>query len=128
MNISEVSKTTQLSAKSIRLYEDKGLISAPHRSENGYRLYSQRHIDELLIVARAKRVGFTLDECKSLVSLAKSPNRTSAEVKAKAEEKLVEVKAKLSELTEIKDQLEKWVSECPGDSGAACPIIDDLSS
>lgn len=128
MNISQVSKVTQLSSKSIRLYEDKGLISAPIRSVNGYRQYSDSHIEELLIVARAKRVGFTLEECKALVHLANNSETTSAEVKRRAEEKLLEVKAKLEELTVIKNQLEKWVAECPGDSGKICPIMDDLKS
>lgn len=128
MNISQVAKATQLSSKSIRLYEDKGLISLPVRSVNGYRQYNQSHIDELLVIARAKRVGFTLEECKALVQLANSSETTSAEVKRRAEEKLVEVRVKLAELTEIKNQLEKWVAACPGDSSHACPIMDDLKS
>ena len=94
MNISQVSKITRLSAKSIRLYEDKGLISLPSRSENGYRQYKEAHIEELLIIARAKRVGFTLEECKELVGLATNSSTTSAEVKTKAEQKLLEVTKK----------------------------------
>lgn len=128
MNISQVAKLTALSAKSIRLYEEKGLISAPIRTANGYRTYNQSHIDDLLVIARAKRVGFTLDECKSLVCLANDPTRTSAEVKMKAQQKLTEVNRKLAELTEIKQQLELWVSKCPGNHDASCPIIDDLIS
>lgn len=128
MNISQVSALTQLSAKSIRLYENKGLISSPLRSSNGYRTYTEKHIEELLIIARAKRVGFTLDECKALVGLANNPMRTSAEVKRKAQQKLVEVNKKLAELTEIKQQLEQWVDTCPGNDNADCPIIDALVS
>lgn len=128
MNISQVAKATQLSSKSIRLYEEKGLISTPLRSVNGYRQYSHSHIEELLVIARAKRVGFTLEECKALVHLANNSETTSAEVKRRAEEKLAEVKIKLAELTVIKTQLEKWVADCPGDSGNACPIMDDLKS
>lgn len=128
MNISQVSKMTNLSAKSIRLYEDKQLISAPTRSDNGYRQYSAQHIEELLVIARAKRVGFTLDECKELVRLASSANTTSADVKRKAELKLTEVVKKLEELTAIKNQLETWIEACPGDSGHQCPIIDELKS
>ncbi|MDG3088728.1 Cu(I)-responsive transcriptional regulator [Vibrio hannami] len=126
MNISEIAKLTNLSSKSIRLYEDKGIISAPMRADNGYRQYSQQHIDELIIVARAKRAGFSLDECKALVELAQDNQRTSAAVKQKAADKLVEVEQKLTELNEIKAQLEKWISECPGNSESECPIIDDL--
>ncbi len=127
MNISDVAKITQLSAKSIRLYESKSLISEPLRGENGYRQYTQKHIDELLVIARARRVGFTLEECGSLVGLSNDQQRTSAEVKSKALAKLSEVNKKIEELNEMKRQLEDWVEKCPGDSGKECPIIDDLT-
>ena len=126
MNISQIAKLTRLSTKSIRFYEQKGLISAPARSASGYRQYSDKHLEELLVIARAKRVGFTLDECKALVNLAMNPETTSAEVRQKAEEKLGEVRKKIQELSVIEEQLEKWVVSCPGDSGHSCPIIDDL--
>ncbi len=127
MNISDVAKLTGLTAKSIRLYEEKGLIDAPHRGDNGYRIYSQKHIDDLLLIARAKRVGFSLDECKSLVSVANDPQRKSAVVKKKAREKLDQVTKKLNELELIRDQLLRWIDECPGDENSDCPIIDDLT-
>ncbi|WP_117234531.1 Cu(I)-responsive transcriptional regulator [Vibrio maerlii] len=126
MNISQVAKLTQLSAKSIRLYESKSLISPPIRGENGYRQYGQKHIDELLVIARARRVGFTLEECGSLVGLSNDAHRTSEAVKHKAQTKLDEVNAKIAELNEMKAQLEEWVAKCPGDQGSECPIIDDL--
>lgn len=127
MNISEVAKLTGLTAKSIRLYEDKGLITPPSRGDNGYRQYSRVHIEELQLIARAKRVGFSLDECKALVSLAHDPQRKSAAVKEKAQEKLAQVKAKLLELEQIKEQLEFWIAECPGNDSSDCPIINDLT-
>lgn len=65
MNISEVVEKTGLTAKSIRLYEEKQLISLPKRAENGYRSYENKHVQELSIIASARRVGFTLDECES---------------------------------------------------------------
>ncbi len=126
MNISQVSQLTALTAKSIRLYEEKGLISTPLRSENGYRHYQQAHIDDLLLIARCKRVGFSLEECKSLLALANDPSRTSFAVKEKAQEKLKQVSQKLAELSLIKLQLEEWITECPGDGGSECPIIDNL--
>ncbi len=126
MNISEVAKQTGLTAKSIRLYEDKGLIASPHRLDNGYRDYSSQHISDLMLIARCKRVGFSLDECKAMLTLANDPTRSSSAVKEKAQQKLVSVEQKLTELMEIKQQLEIWVKECPGDEGSDCPIIDDL--
>ncbi len=54
MNIGAVAKLTGLSSKSIRMYEDKGIISSPARSDSGYREYSDKHIQELNLVSRAK--------------------------------------------------------------------------
>ncbi|MGD8111637.1 Cu(I)-responsive transcriptional regulator [Vibrio sp. TRT 21S02] len=127
MNIGAVAKLTGLSSKSIRLYEDKGIISPPNRSDAGYREYSEKHIQELNLVSRAKNAGFSLAECKEFVLLAQNPNRKSSEVKARTLEKLEEISVKIRELKEIEKQLKSWVSACPGDSGSHCPIIEDLT-
>ncbi|KGY07580.1 Cu(I)-responsive transcriptional regulator [Vibrio sinaloensis] len=127
MNIGAVAKLTNLSSKSIRLYEEKGLITPPCRSDAGYREYSDQHVQELNLISRAKNAGFSLVECKEFVELAQNPNRKSREVKAKAQEKLLEVEIKLRELKEIEKQLKQWVSTCPGDEGSKCPIIEDLT-
>ncbi len=126
MNISQIAKLTGLSAKSIRLYEEKGLITVPLRSTSGYRTYTPQHIDDLLLIARCRRVGFSLDECKAMLTLANDPQRTRAAVRARAQEKLQEVSSKLNELTLIKQQLEEWIASCPGDEGHDCPIIEEL--
>ncbi|EHH1031690.1 MerR family transcriptional regulator [Vibrio parahaemolyticus] len=127
MNIGAVAKLTGLSSKSIRLYEDKGIISQPARSDSGYREYSDNHIQELNLVSRAKNAGFSLQECKEFVQLAHNPNRKSSEVKERTMDKLREVEEKIAHLMEIKKQLEGWVSACPGDAKSRCPIIDELT-
>ncbi|PMH01996.1 Cu(I)-responsive transcriptional regulator [Vibrio splendidus] len=126
MNISEAAKLTNLSTKSIRLYEDKGVITAPFRSENGYRSYDKKQIKELGIVAKARSAGFSLDECRALVELADNPCRESADVKAKALSKFEEVNKKIEDLLAIQKTLKEWVEQCPGDSNSHCPIIDSL--
>ncbi|WP_114764829.1 Cu(I)-responsive transcriptional regulator [Vibrio rhodolitus] len=127
MNIGEVATLTGLSSKSIRLYEDKGIITPPHRSESGYREYAAQHLQELNLVSRAKNAGFSLIECKEFVQLARNPERKSSEVKAKAQEKLQEVELKIRQLKEIEHQLKQWIAACPGDSSSCCPIIEDLT-
>lgn len=127
LSISQASKLTELTAKSIRLYEEKGILSPPVRGENGYRYYTQHHIDELRLIARAKRVGFSLEECKALVLLSNDPNRESVQVRDRAKEKLHYVQNKISELKLMEQQLQQWIAECPGDKGSHCPIIDDLT-
>ena len=127
MNIGIVAKLTGLSAKSIRMYEDKGIISAPARSDSGYREYSSKHVQELNLVFRAKNAGFSLQECKEFVQLAHNPNRKSSEVKARTMDKPHEVEQKIAHLVEMKKQLESWVSSCPGDAKSRCPIMDELT-
>jgi MerR family copper efflux transcriptional regulator len=58
VNISDVAKTG-LTSKAIRFYEEKGLVTPPLRSENGYRSYTQRHLDELTLLRQARQVGLT---------------------------------------------------------------------
>ena len=127
MNIGAIAKLTGLSSKSIRLYEEKSLITPPRRSDSGYREYSDQHVQELNLISRAKNAGFSLLECKEFVDLAHNPNRKSREVKAKAQEKLQEVEVRIRELQEIEKQLKQWVSTCPGDENSQCPIIEDLT-
>lgn len=82
MNISDVAKKTGLTSKAIRFYEEKGLVTPPLRSENGYRSYSQQHLDELTLLRQARQVGFNLEECRELIFLFNDPSRHSADVSA----------------------------------------------
>ncbi len=127
MNISDVAKKTGLTSKAIRFYEEKGLVSAPMRSENGYRSYAPKQIEELTLLRQARQVGFTLEECQELVALFNNPQRHSADVKARTLEKADEIGRHIEELTEMRQKLLALAESCPGDEGAFCPIIDNLS-
>ena len=127
MNISDVAKITGLTSKAIRFYEEKGLVTAPMRSENGYRSYAPKQIEELTLLRQARQVGFTLEECQELVALFNNPQRHSADVKARTLEKAVEIGRHIEELKEMRQRLLALAASCPGDEGAYCPIIDKLS-
>lgn len=127
MNISEIAKKTGLTAKAIRFYEDKGLITPPERGENSYRYYQTRHLDELSLLKQAKDVGFTLEECGELLDLFRNPERHSADVKTATIAKIQELEQTIMKLSAIKDTLQSLVDVCPGDDSADCPIIDHLS-
>lgn len=60
MNITQVTEKMGLSAKTIRFYEEKLLITPPAKSENGYRYYQPAHLEELTLLKQAREVGFTL--------------------------------------------------------------------
>lgn len=126
MNIGTVSEKSGLPAKTIRYYEDIGLIR-PDRRDNGYRDYSTEDVHRLRFLQRSRGLGFTVEECRQLLSLYGDTRRESAEVKAIAEGKLSEINRKLAELRGLRDMLKHLVANCHGDDRPQCPIIDGLS-
>ncbi|WP_312242090.1 Cu(I)-responsive transcriptional regulator [Pantoea sp.] len=127
MNISDVAKKTGLTSKAIRFYEEKGVVTPPLRSENGYRSYMPHHLEELTLLRQARQVGFTLDECRELVNLFNNPERHSAEVKARTLQKAEEIAAHIEELHAMRARLLALAAACPGDESADCPIINHLA-
>ncbi|KAF0856518.1 MULTISPECIES: Cu(I)-responsive transcriptional regulator [Pantoea] len=127
MNISDVAKKTGLTSKAIRFYEQKGVVTPPLRSDNGYRSYGAHHLDELNFLRQARQVGFTLEECRELVALFNNPARHSADVKARTLQKADEIAAHIEELHAMRARLLELAAACPGDDGAECPIINHLA-
>ena len=112
--------------KTIRYYEDIGLVIAD-RQANGYRDYSDMHIHKLRFLQRARGLGFTVDECRSLLSLYEDQNRASSDVKKMAAKRIAEIDHKLGELKGLRDTLAQLVEACHGDHRPDCPILDDLA-
>lgn len=126
MNIGKVAELSGLPPKTIRYYEDIGLIE-PERMPNGYRIYSQNDLHTLRFLQRARSLGFSIEQCRELLSLYEDRDRASADVKSIARAHLKEIEAKLVELSSMRTVLEHLVEECRGDDRPDCPIIDDLS-
>ncbi|KNC89130.1 Cu(I)-responsive transcriptional regulator [Trabulsiella odontotermitis] len=127
MNISDVAKKTGLTSKAIRFYEEKGIVTPPLRSDNGYRSYSQKHLEELTLLRQARQVGFNLEECGELVNLFNDPGRHSADVKSRTLQKVADIERHIEELQAMRKHLLALAEACPGDDSADCPIIDNLS-
>lgn len=126
MNIGDASERSGLPTKTIRYYEDIGLLK-PGRAENGYRDYSIPDIHRLRFLQRARSLGFSVEECRQLLSLYGDEHRASADVKAIAETKLVEIDRKIKELMELRATLTHLVHHCHGDQRPECPILETLS-
>lgn len=126
MNIKDVSQRTGLPSKTIRYYEDIGLIT-PARGENGYRKFSESDLHKLAFVGRARHLGFSIEDCRNLLALWGDNGRSSADVRAIAQSHLEQIEAKLKELSEMRDTLARLVHCCAGDNRPDCPILEDLS-
>lgn len=126
MNIGQAAERTKLPAKTIRYYEDIDLV-CPARADNGYRDYSEEDIHRLAFLQRSRSLGFTIAECRLLLSLYDDDKRASADVKAMALEKVGEIDGKIKELQSLKNTLSNLAEHCHGNDKPNCPIIDDLA-
>ena len=126
MNIGEASERTSLPPKTIRYYEEIDLVT-PERGTNGYRRYSDKDVHRLRFLQRARSLGFSIDECRLLLSLYQDRHRASADVKALALDKVAEIDRKIDELQSLRLTLSALAEQCHGDDKPDCPIIDDLA-
>jgi Cu(I)-responsive transcriptional regulator len=127
MTISKAAAQSGVSAKTIRYYEDIGLIYPTQRASNGYRYYDQWAIHSLQFIKRARSLGFSVEECRSLLSLYKNQSRASADVKQLARQRVAEIDAKIAELTGMRATLIELIDRCHGNERPDCPILEDLS-
>ena len=126
MNIKDVSAKVGLPAKTIRYYEDIGLIT-PDRAANGYRDFSNAHLHKLTFLARARGLGFSVDDCRNLLALWEDQSRASADVRVIAKEHLTEIEEKIAGLQDMASTLSNLVNECAGDTRPDCPILTGLA-
>ncbi|MEC9310536.1 MAG: MerR family transcriptional regulator [Pseudomonadota bacterium] len=127
MNIGRAAEATGLSVKTIRYYEEIGLVDAD-RAANGYRDFGDRQITQLRMLAQARHLGFGLEECRRLLDLNADPDRASRDVRALALRNLDAVRDKIAQLRALEGQLESLITQCHGDDAPDCAILDGLSN
>jgi len=125
MNIGNVSTLSGLPVKTIRYYEDIGLLS-PLRDTNGYRAFNDKELHKLAFLGRARSLGFTIEDCRALLALYDDETRASADVKRIANEHLEQIETKIAGLEAMRDTLSYLIDECAGDHRPDCPILKDL--
>lgn len=126
MNIGDVAAKSGLPPKTIRYYEDIGLIQ-PSRSANGYRCFRPQDLHTLTFLARARELGFSIEDCRILLGLYQDSDRASSDVKALALQHLRAVEEKITALEAMRATLQDLVHACAGDTRPDCPILQDLS-
>ncbi len=128
MNISQAAEQSGLPPKTIRYYEDIGLVEPARRRDNGYRDYAERDVHLLRFLHRARDLGFSVADCRSLLSLYTDGDRHSADVKAIALNRIAEIDRKIAELGEMRTALAMLADKCHGDERPDCPILDDFAA
>ena len=127
MNIGEVAQQSGLPPKTIRYYEDIGLVTPP-RDANGYRAFRDSDVHKLSFLGRSRALGFTIEDCRNLLALWEDKTRASHDVRVIAKEHLTQIEAKIADLQAMRDTLSVLVRDCAGDQRPDCPILQKLET
>ncbi len=100
---------------------DEGGLGQPHPDDEA------AAVDELHFLARAREVGFDLDECRQLLALFRDKGRQSRHARELVLEKSAKLQARIDQLRAMQEVLNDMASRCHGDEGPECAILDDLA-
>ena len=128
MTIGEVAARTGVPPKTIRFYEDAGIIGPAARRENRYRTYDEADVQTLRFIHRARSLGFSLRDISALLALYRDRKRASREVKRLALEHVAELDRKIDEMTAIRNTIADLAERCHGDDRPECPILDEFEA
>ncbi len=128
LNIGDAAQASGVSAKSIRHYEDSGLIPKAKRTFANYRLYTQADVYTLRFIKSARSLGFSIADIGKLLQLWQNQKRSSADVKKLALQHVAELEAKILDMQSMSDTLKQLAHSCHGDMRPECPILQDLAN
>ena len=126
MKIGELAKSVNCHVETVRYYEKEGMLSEPPRSENGYRIYTQQHLRQLRLIRRAKDLGFSQDQVKSLIRLAYDVDNPCDDVHELTVSQIANVNDKINELNRLKSALVSMQKACEAGNHKSCPSLDIL--
>ena len=129
--IGQVSQRTGISAKTIRYYEEVGLLPRPTRGENHYRRYSQADVNRLLLLRRIKLLGAPLAQAKSLLASATDARCVDAQeaLLTLVDDRLTALDQQIAELLALRDQIHDYrrtLESCQTDEVTAFSDCADM--
>ncbi len=127
VNIGEAARRSGVSAKMVRHYEALGLLTQVHRTDSGYRQYTEPEVHTLRFIKRARDLGFSMDEIGELVGLWQNQRRASASVKRVAQKHADALAERIAAMQAMQRTLDHLIHCCHGDGRPDCPILDDLA-
>ncbi len=119
-----LSQLTGVSSRTIRFYEEKGVIPVPGKRANGYRDYDSTTVEQLKFIRNAQKLGFSLKEIKELSEMKIAPGSSCETVHKKALQKIRDIEHRIAELNRIMNALKKFSTFCsPGRGVEECRFL-----
>lgn len=125
LKISELALASQIPVKTIRFYEQEGLLPTPKRMENGYRYYSQNDVETLIFIRRCRALNIALNDIRRLVEVQQHPHHSCAVVDEIIAEQLDHIRQTQRELAKLETSLSSLVS-CDNHQVSDCCILKRL--
>ena len=126
MLIGKLARAVNCHIETVRYYEKVGLLSPSRRKYNGYRDYTQDHLQHLRLIRRARSLGFSQDEVRNLVELTNVNDNSCDKVHDMALQQLNVINEKLKEMQDMKKALRKLADACESGDHENCPVLDEL--
>jgi MerR family transcriptional regulator, mercuric resistance operon regulatory protein len=123
LTIGQLAAGGNVGVETIRFYQRKGLLETPTR-ESGFRRYGSEDLRRLRFIKQAQVAGFTLEEIKELLALDAGEDRKRARELAK--HRIAALDAKISDLKEAREALQRLAKECGSGSEGPCPILSSF--
>ena len=131
LRIGQLAGQLGLNPKTMRYYEQVGLLPKPHRTAAGYRLYDAGDRDHLRFVLKAKAIGLTLAEIKEILALKRDGQQPCEHVLILLDRKLAAIEHRLRVLADFRDELavlRQEAVETMGSDACVCGIIEHHNS
>jgi MerR family transcriptional regulator, copper efflux regulator len=126
--IGEAAEFTGVTSKMIRHYESLGLTPRATRTVGDYRVYSESDLHSLRFIKRARVLGFSMEEIKTLLGLWRNQRRSSADVKRLALRHVADLDQRIEALQAMRATLADLIAHCHGDARPDCPILGDFET
>ncbi|HFQ93755.1 MAG TPA: heavy metal-responsive transcriptional regulator [Anaerolineae bacterium] len=104
--IGSVARELGVNPKTIRYYEEIGLIPPAQRTESGYRVYGQADIDRIAFILRARELDFSLDDIREILALREGGEAPCLYVTDLVQKQLAVIDAKIAALNQLREELE----------------------
>jgi len=124
----ELARRTGVNMETIRYFERTGILPAPPRTEGGHRVYDESHVRTLGFVRRARSLGFTPEEVRTIMELGGPEKASCAEVRDIAVQHLQQVRSKIADLLEIERLLAATIEHCSGTAEPDCAVIEMIET
>ncbi|MCH7608960.1 MAG: heavy metal-responsive transcriptional regulator [Chloroflexi bacterium] len=130
MKIGGLARAVGTTVKTIRFYEDAGLIRAAPRTESGYRIYEKADVERLGFIRSAKRLGMSLEEIRGVLQLHDLNEPTCVHVRALLDDKIARIELALKELRDFRRELASLrdkagdLEDCCPTGGNICGIVE----